>query len=352
LWILLMRKLYKILLFCFATSISCNNAFSQVDSTLQTLSTVPTKYISTIDKKINTYSKQVSSKTKKTLTKLARWEVKLKGMLEKASPETSAKLFGNGQLTFAALLQQLEQGEQTTLEYSRQYDKYRDDVTTQIAYLEKNKKFLDTAVSVRIAAAKGKIAELNNLADSTDAIQQFIRERKKKLIDESLAILGKNKYLKRIQAETYYYSQALRNYKEVLNDSKKTEALVTSALQSIPAFKQFFQNNSMLSSLFGSGYSNGQQPSLEGLQTRSEVSGFLQTQLTAGGPGAQQALQQNLQAAKYQLSSIKNKLASLGAGGEDVDDRLGKFKPNNQKTKSVLIFRHREPMLIFPLQLI
>ncbi len=323
------------ILFATAALLCCGPLFAQSDSTPAALQQIPAKYISTIDKKVDKYSSRISKKTERTLEKLGKWETKIKTSLEKLSPEAANKLFGNSQLTFAGLLQKIKQGEATGLQYYSQYDKYRDELTTNIKYLECQEKFLDSSVKQKIKGTGEKVKQLNKAADSTDAVEQFIKERKKQLIDQSFILLGKNKYLGRMNKEVYYYSETLRNYKEIFSDSKKTEEAAAAVLNSIPAFKEFFQQNSMLASLFGSGRSAG-TPSLEGLQTRNEISSVLQSQILSGGPDAQNILQQNISAAKEQLNTVKNKIASLGAGGADVDDRVGAFKPNRQKTKTFL----------------
>lgn len=318
------------------TIVCCSTAIGQRDSTLYALQQVPGKYISTIDKKIDQYTAHTSSRTTKTLTRLSKWENKIKNTLQKVNPEAANRLFGNSQLTFAGLLQKIQQGEATGLGYYNQYDKYRDELTTNIKYLDNQREYLDGTVEKKMHAAKEKVKRLNEAADSAGAVEQFIKERKKQLIDGTISILGKNKYLGKMNKEVYYYSETLRNYKEVFSDSKKAEETTTALLQNIPAFNNFFRQNSMLASLFGNGRSAGAAPSLEGLQTRSEVSSMLQTQVLSGGANAQIVVQENIKAAKEQLNTIKNKMASLGAGGADVDDRLGAFKPNNQRTKTFL----------------
>jgi histidinol dehydrogenase len=165
-----------------ATSCSCVKLYAQKDSTLESLKEIPTKYITSIDKKVNQYTSRITNKTTKTLEKLSRWETKIKATLEKINPETATRLFGNGQLTFSSLLQKIKQGEAIELKYHQQYDKYRDDLTTNMKYLNKQKAYLDENVVKKIKDAKQKLKEFNEMADSTDAIQQFIKERKKQLI--------------------------------------------------------------------------------------------------------------------------------------------------------------------------
>ena len=130
-------------------TIICPVLFAQqdkLDSTLDNLQQLPTKYIGNIDKKISLYSSRITTKTTKTLTKLSRWENKIKTMLEKVSPATAAQLFAPGQSTFTSLLQQLKQGEALTLSYQAQYNKYTDDVSTSLKYIAQQKEQLDSGI--------------------------------------------------------------------------------------------------------------------------------------------------------------------------------------------------------------
>ena len=187
----------------------CAAARAQQDSTLEALQQLPLKYISKIDSKVDKYSKRVTSKTTRTLEKLSRWESKIKNTLEKISSEAAARLFSNGQLTFTSLLQQIKQGEAIALQYQQQYDKYRDDLTTGLKYIEQQKEALDSGVLKKVAATRMKMQELNDTEDKSEAIQQFIKERRKTLISEAFQHLGKNKYLRKINAECFYAAETL-----------------------------------------------------------------------------------------------------------------------------------------------
>ena len=109
---------------------------------------------------MNKYSNRLSSKTEKTLEKLSRWENKIKSLLEKASPETAQKLFAPGQTTFTTLLQKYKEGKSISEGYKASYDQYRDQLTTQLKYLEEKKASLDARYVKPLAEGKKKINEL------------------------------------------------------------------------------------------------------------------------------------------------------------------------------------------------
>ena len=112
---------------------------AQLDSTLEALQKIPTKYISKIETKIDKYSNRITGKTEKSLLKLSKWENKIKNILDKVSPETSQKLFGNNATTFSSLLKKLQEGKALTEGYKAKYNEYRDKLTTSIKYLEDQK---------------------------------------------------------------------------------------------------------------------------------------------------------------------------------------------------------------------
>jgi hypothetical protein len=309
-------------------------AVGQTDSTLEALQQVPDKYVKTINTKIDKYTNRVSSKTIKTLTKLAKWETKIKTTLTKLSPETAQRLFGSNQQTFGTVLQQIQKGEAIKLEYRRQYDKYRDDATTSIKYLEKNKQFLDSGLTKEIQATKQKLQRLNSDEDSTQALQQFIKERKKQLVSAAFQYMGKSKYLTKMNKEAFYYAETMKNYKEIFSDEAKTEKLVKGVLHKVPGFSQWAQKNSMLSALFGSpgGGDVADASRYAGLQTRAGVQQIIQQRIGTGGAAV---AKQHMQAAQAQLNQLKNKLIKnpfAGNGGGELPD----FKPNMQKTKTFL----------------
>src|SRR5690606_16990299 len=65
---------------------------------------IPIGYLQNVNKKIDTYTHRITSRTEKTLEKLARWENKIQKLLQKADPPTAEKLFGSGQPTFSSVL--------------------------------------------------------------------------------------------------------------------------------------------------------------------------------------------------------------------------------------------------------
>lgn len=309
-----------------------NHISAKTDSIIQNIQDVPAKYITRIDNKIDKYSSRITGKTEKTLAKLSKWETKIKGLLEKVSPETAQKLFGNDQLSFSSLLQKIKEGKTVADNYKAKYNQYRDKLNTSLGYLQQQKDQLDKKLIQPLNKANQKLDSLEKDISNAEYVENFIKERKKQLIDEAVKYIGKSKYLQKINKEAYYYVETLRNYKEIFSDPAKAEETALNILNKIPAFKQFVQQNSMLSSLFRQPGTPIDQASLAGLQTRASVQSLIQDRIAAGGPNAQQIISQNIQQAQAELTQLKDKV--LKAGGSNSDQEMPDFKPNTQKTKT------------------
>lgn len=302
------------------------------DTLLNNLQDLPYKYLNTIDNKIDKYTNRVTQKTEKTLTKLSRWETKIRELLKKASPETEKRLFGNNQLTFTVALEKYKQGEALFHEPKARFNDYRDKLTSSINYLDEQKEKIDEKLLKPLKKAKGKVKEYEQIQDQSDAMEQFIKERKKQLFDQALKVIGKSKYLGKVNKEAYYYAETLRNYKEIFSDKDKAEKTALTILNKIPAFQKFIKENSMLASLFRIPSNYGSLTNMGGLQTRSNVTAMMQSQLGTSGPNAMSQIAQNFQSAKNELYKLKDKV--LKAGGGNSDTEMPDFKPNKQKSKT------------------
>lgn len=323
------------ILFFLIALVGCRNAVAQSDSSFECLRKIDDKYISAINKKVDVYTKRVTGKTIKTLTRLSRWEQKIKNALEKINPEAANDLFGNEQNTFTGVLKMIKEGEAVQLQYNQVYDKYRDDLATSIKYIESKQTYADEITVRKIKAAKEKMQQFNRTEDSLQAIQEFIRDRKSKLINTAFQYMGNSKLLSGLNKEAWYYAETVKNYKELFTDETKVEKLAQEILNGLPGFQKFMQKNSMLASIFGAPGDVASAGNIAGLQTREELQGLMLERMAAAGPGAQEMLRQNLQSAQSQLNQLKDKLIQnpfAGNGGGTLPD----FKPNTQKTKTFL----------------
>lgn len=302
----------------------------EVDSSVILLKEIGPKYVKQINKKVTKYSDRLTSKTEKTLIKLSKWESKIKELLDKASPETSQRLFAKSTITFSSLLNKMRQAEKIADSSVRSYHKYYDQLNTNLEYLQSQKASLSNGLSKSISNANLQLTELDQTVANSEACEKIIKERKKQLLEESVKYIGHSKYLSKISKESYYYVETLRNYKTIFADKKAAEKTAISILNRIPQFIKFAQQYSILASLFGSG--SNTVADVAGLQTRSSINDLIQQRIAAGGPNARQVMQQGMQQAQGELSKVKEKV--LSAGGSGNADDLPDFKPNQQKSKT------------------
>jgi hypothetical protein len=297
-----------------------------LDSTIS----LPAKYIKQVEGKVEKYYTRITGKTEKTLTKLAKWENKIHKLLLKANREAADRLFSYNQITFTSLLEQYRKGTVKAQNFGKQYDEYRDRLQSTMAYISE-KGAVDYKYFKPVKAAKEKIEQLGQQAENTEAIQQLIKERRRQLMEQAVLYIGKSKYLKKINAEAFYYAESLRNFREIFSDERKAEATALAILNKIPAFQEFLQKNNALASLFSVPGGNSGQ-SLAGLQTISSVQSLIQQQF-GSGPNAMATLRNNVQNAQSQLNQLKDKV--LQGGGSSSSDELPDFKPKNMaKTKT------------------
>ncbi|MCP9749781.1 hypothetical protein [Ferruginibacter sp. HRS2-29] len=229
----------KLSLLILITTVCTLQINAQADSSLKSLQQLSSKYFAQADKKITKYSTRLTSKTEKTVAKLTRWETKIRSLLHKPSPETEQRLFANEEMTFAGLQKKLQQGKVVAEGYTAQYNEYRDNLTMSLQFVMQQKQLLDSSLNQPVNKAAQKMESLEKDVQQSEAVQKFIRERKKQLIKESLKYIGNSKYLAKINKEGYYYTETLKNYKEIFSDSKKAEATAKELLNKIPAFKKF-----------------------------------------------------------------------------------------------------------------
>jgi hypothetical protein len=310
------------------------------DSTtdIPSITKIPLKFITQTNDKIDKYTNRITSKTEKTLTKLAKWETKIHKLLDKASPQTAQQLFGEGKLTFASMLQKVQEGKSLAENTKARYTEYNDKLVTNIKYIETQKAELNSKYLQPLAAAKEKASQLEKEVAETETAEKLIKERKKELLTEAYKVLGKNKYISKMQQEIFYYGESLQNFKKIFSDPTKAEAKAMELLGQIPAVNSFIQQNSMLASLFGSlSPSASGTASLAGLQTRADLNSLIQGRIASGGPNAAAQISANMQAAQGELTKLKDKLtlSTRGEGrGEVEEDGLPSFKKSEVKSKT------------------
>lgn len=274
-------------------------------------------------------TKKLDRKTQKMLSSLQRIETKMYKRLFKADSAAAVKIFESGAENYKELNRQLP------VVVKGNYIAKLDTVITSLKFLQHNPELLKgSGNEQKINNALQEITNLQDKFKQTEEIQKFIKERRRQL-REQFEKFGMVKQLKQYNKKIYYYSAQIKEYKEILKDSKKVERKALELLGKIKVFKDFFRKNSQLASLFripGDPSDLTGQANLTGLQTRAQVNSLIQQQIAAGGPGAGGQVSQNIRAAQAQLTQLKDKI--LKSGGSSSGDDMPDFKPNSQKTKS------------------
>lgn len=313
------------------TSATVAKLTAKKDSLISALQAVSKKYIDDIESKTEQYANRITGKTIKTLEKLSKWENKIKSKIRILKPEVYHELFENDKLTFSYLLNQAREGKNIAVGYRKKYDAYRDKLTLNLEYINANGILKNDALSGHLHMLRSGIDSLNKIVDNTEQIEQLIKKRKKELISSAFEVIGKDRHLEKINKETWYYIETLKNYKKIFQEESKIEAIVKKALSEIPGFSAFIQKNSMLAKLFGSS-SITNTSLLEGLQTRSEINDIIQGKITEGGPNAHVLFSQQLKAANSKIAEIRKKIHNPAYG--NGEGKLPDFKPNFEKAKT------------------
>jgi len=208
-----------------------------------------------------------------------------------------------------------------------QYIPKLDTLNTALRFLDQN------GAGKKVKDALNKTETLQSRFQQAEDLKKFISERRR-LLKDQLEKLGLVRQLKKYNKEVYYYSNQIKEYKELLHDSKRVERKGLEILSKTKLFQEFMRKNSMLASLFRLPGDGLTQANLAGLQTRVQVNNLIQQQITGGGPAAMSQFRQNMQSAQNQVDQLKNKIIPSGGSTDDIMPEG--FRPNNQKTKNFL----------------
>lgn len=313
------------------------------DSVTEKISNFPSRLFGRIQRKTADLDRRLTRQTEKYLQKMSRREERMREKLYKRDSVAAKALFGNSPQQYTALARRMktDTGSRNN-PIAGEYLPYSDTLRGSLAFLQQNSQLLGTSANITARVPpqlQNSIEQLQALQakmNDADQVKAFIRQRKEQIgnyisLHADLAgALGKQ--YQGLDQDVYYYSQQVRQYKEMLNDPDKLEQQALALLNKLPSFQTFMKNNSQLAGLFNLPSNYGTAAGLAGLQTRDQVSSLVQGQVSAGGAGGAAALQSNLQSAESQLDEYKDKLGKLGGGSGDMD--LPNFTPNRQKTKS------------------
>ena len=296
---------------------------------------LPARFISRMQSKITHLDDQLTKQTQKYLERMARREAKLQKKLYKVDSAGAKSLFAGSAQQYAGLSQKLAADTGSMhLHLSGEYQAYTDSLQGMLKYLQAHPGSLNTA---ELQGSLKQLQALQAKLQDADQIKAYIKERRQQIAQyiqqhaNLTNVLGKD--YQAWSRDGYYYGQQIRAYKEMLNDPDKLEKQALVILGKLPAFQSFMQKNSQLAGLFNlPGGTPSTPQALAGLQTRDQVGGLINQQLSAAGAGGLASIQGNIQAAQSKFNSYKDKLLRAGGGNSDKD--APDFRPNGQRTKT------------------
>lgn len=315
-----------------------------VDSLEGKVINFPSRLLSRIQSRTAGLNSSLTRQTEKYLQKMARREARMRQRLYTIDSNAAKTLFANSAQKYAALGRQMQTDPGAKgPALSGIYQPYLDSLQGSLAFLKQNPQLLTTPGASLSPQALAQLQGANSCLQkyemkmlNADAIKAYIQQRKQEMGQflrqhaNLQSLLGRN--YAGINKDVYYYSQQLREYKEMWNNPDRLEKKALALLNRLPDFRNFMKNNSQLSGLFqppGGGGSAAQ--ALPGLQTHTQVAQQVQGQVLASGAAGMDAFQSKLQLAQSQLDGYKSKISQLGAGNTAAD--IPEFRPNESKTK-------------------
>lgn len=294
----------------------------------------PDKLAAGITKKAEATEEKLLQQTEKYLAKLKKQEAKLKKQLAKTDSLKAKELFGDADQFYSKLEEKVKSKEAALDKFNNVYSGHLDSLTTAFKFFEENKLFAQTAgVTDKYKEVFAQCQSLQKTFNNTEEIKKYLQQRQQ-FLKQQLANTPLAKQFRKYQEQVYYYKAQVDEYKQLFEQPDKLTAKVLGLLQDVPAFRNFFNKFSDLAGIFNL---PGNDPlgsiSLTGLQTRAGLQQEMMQRLGAG-PNMQQVLSQGVADAQSQLNQLKEKLRQIGSEGGDMD--MPDFKPNQQKTKSLL----------------
>lgn len=329
-----MKRLCPLLTLFLTLCVFSEKSFSQ-DSAGDISSAIPSSYVEGISKKSEKLQRKMERHALKSLALFQKQQNKLLNKLNKKDSLAAQQLVASTAeraVKLNALLQQPAK--------FNQYIPSLDTLKTSLKFLEKNPALLvkSKLMDGKLKDGLTKIDGLEQQFQKADELKKYFQQQQT-LLKEQLQKFGFTRELKKLNKQTYYYTQQIKEYKELVKDKKKLERKAIDLLSKTKLFQDFMKRNSMLASLFRMPVDDPTDPSylqsLAGLQTRVQVNQLIQQQAAAGGPNALQEIKNNIMDAQSQLQQLKEKMMKAGGSGNS-DEELPNFKPNNQRTKSFL----------------
>lgn len=318
----------------------CSLIHSQDTSGLEILTSFPEKIVQKVTKRVSDLDDKLIAITDKSLKRMHRREQRVKRKLRSIDSVAVKEIFG-GTEEYDNILSGLKENKLSNKNNVGEYFYCLDSLKTNLKFLKHYVKLnnISSKVDKNVSEALTSLGSLQERMKNISSVQKFLKQRRH-FLSSQLAKYGFEKDLKGINKEVYYYTVKIKEYKSLLNDPKRLELVAFRLLNKIPSFKDFFEKNSFIASVFGpsSFPSFANQASaisdIPGLQSRAEVdriisTDFLNNSAASGNPS--DILREKLSVAKDELNKIKSNNSSW-----DENTEIPAFKPNEMKAKSFI----------------
>jgi len=316
----------------------CAIALAQADTFHTPLHTISDHELTRLGDEYDHLAATVQKKSFRFLTILKNKEARLQRQLAGKDSAAAANLFNASIVTYRQLqsaLNKVPAG--LPLHPLKEYLPGVDSIQTALRFLTVQK--LPPGLQDQLLRTESKLMLLQNQLQQANVISAFVQERKLQW-QSQLQSYGSGNLLA-FEKQTYYYKTQMQQYKDLLHDPDRLAIKVLAVVRELPAYRQFFQHNSYLSTLFRLPGADGEtagQP-FAGLQTREQVAAAVAERL---GPGANLALAVtgrdqtspiggSMQEAQDQLNGLKDRLSATGgSSGNPMPD----FQPNPHHDKT------------------
>jgi hypothetical protein len=290
------------------------------------------KYIGDLSSRSGKISCDIDRQSARYLDQLQRQESKIQKQLAKVDSIGAKKIFANSVQKYEQVQNSIRDKSQALLTSCGKYIPWTDTALTSLKFLQQNALLSKMGgQSAQIQAAISKVRALEDEFKQADNIKEFIRQRKEYLKQE-IANYSLGDELKNYNAQAYYFSQQINQYRQAWNNPDQMESKAVDLLNKLPVFQAFMRKNSMLAGIFDVPGDYGSSGGVAGLQTRDQTEQLVKQKMMTMGANGMQTAQANIQSAQSQIASLRNKLNQFGSGGGDVPDKL---QPNTQKTKTL-----------------
>ena len=337
--------LYGIASLCLFVSVCKGQA---VDSIVDKGAHFPAKLLDKIQSKTALLNRRLIQQTDDYLRLAARREECLRGKLSRKDSAGAATLFGNFSQRYASLAQKLraDTGDSKT-SMTGEYLPNLDSLRVSLNFLQKNQQLVSGAGGSLSAASQqsllGSISKLQALqARMQDAsqVEAFIQQRQQQVADyisRHAGLAGSlGKEYAGLKQQAFYYSQQLKEYKDMWKDPEKSVRAAIRMMNKVPAFSIFMAKNSLLASIFNvpAGSEVNATPTTQiGMPGRDQVLTAFRNQSGVAAENVPSVVQGNVSSAQDQTAGLQDKMSALGNGGGGDPD-IPDFKPNLQRTKS------------------